>query len=155
LFLDDASSHMHEEQTELVGEGQPAYRPGARVQHRLWGISPGARGDFDLPAAERSTVASKAGALRHRPTSSCSATMIIHLIPSAIVSMHLVTALWRGVALINKAGRESSGKTALNPSANRAGWSAATPGIRVGKNPIKSSSLRALAECRTHPSISG
>jgi hypothetical protein len=26
-----------------------------------------------------------------------------------------------------------SRKTALNPSANRAGWSAATPGIRVGR----------------------
>ena len=56
-----------------------------------------------------------------------------------------------------KVGRESSEKTALNPSANRAGWSAATPGIRVGKSPIKSlkAFVLSLAECKSHPSISG
>ena len=73
LFLDDASSHMHEEQTELLAKVKPAYRPGARVQHRLWGISASARGDVDLPAVERSTVASNARDLSHPARSSRSA----------------------------------------------------------------------------------
>ena len=55
-----------------------------------------------------------------------------------------------------KVGRESSEKTALNPSANRAAWSAARPGIR-GKIKIESFKVLvlSLAECKTHPSISG
>jgi hypothetical protein len=35
------------------------------VQHRLCDIFSGARGDVDLPAAERSPVVSKQGGLRH------------------------------------------------------------------------------------------
>ena len=73
LFLDDASSHMHEEQTELLAKGQPAYHPDARVQHWVWGISDGALGDVALPEAERGTVASKAVTCVIRPTSSNSA----------------------------------------------------------------------------------
>ena len=60
LFLDDTSSHMHEEQTELLAKVNRLIHPGARVQHRVWGISAGARGDVDLPEVERSRVASKA-----------------------------------------------------------------------------------------------
>jgi Tfp pilus assembly protein PilN len=46
LFLDDASSHMHDEQTELMAKvNRLTNHPGARVQHRVCGIPDGARGD--------------------------------------------------------------------------------------------------------------
>ena len=51
LFLDDASSHMHDEQTELSTKFN-RLTPLARVQHRVCCISVGARGDVDLPEAE-------------------------------------------------------------------------------------------------------
>jgi len=65
LFLDDTSSHMHEEQGELLAKINRLTIPDARVQHRVWGISDGVRADVVLPEAERGTVASKAGDLRH------------------------------------------------------------------------------------------
>ena len=66
LFLDDASSHMHEGADGAVGEGQPAYHPGTRVRRRVWRIPPPIRGGVDLPEAERDTVASKTKDLFHR-----------------------------------------------------------------------------------------
>jgi len=43
-----------------VGQGQPAYHSDARIQHRVCGISPSARGHVALPEAERG-VAPKRG----------------------------------------------------------------------------------------------
>ena len=57
LFLDDASSHMHAEQTELLTTVDRLTIPDARAQHRVRSISGGARGDVVLPEAERGTVA--------------------------------------------------------------------------------------------------
>jgi hypothetical protein len=58
LFLDDATSHMHDED-RTVGQGESPYPPGARVRYGVWGISACARGDVDLPKAEPNTVESK------------------------------------------------------------------------------------------------
>jgi hypothetical protein len=55
LFLDDASSHMHEEQTELLAKVNRLTIP-LRVFSIGSGISAGARGDVDLSEAKRSTV---------------------------------------------------------------------------------------------------
>jgi hypothetical protein len=41
LFLDDAISHMHAEQTELLAKVRRLVLPGARVQYGVWGISAG------------------------------------------------------------------------------------------------------------------
>ena len=57
LFLDDASSHMQAEQTELLAKVTRLIIP-SRVQHGVWRILADACGDVDLPEAERSAVAS-------------------------------------------------------------------------------------------------
>jgi hypothetical protein len=63
LFLDDASSHMHEEQTELLAKVNRLTIP-----MRVFSIGSGVF-LIALPEAERRTVASKAGDLRPLRTS--------------------------------------------------------------------------------------
>ena len=65
LFLDDASSHMHAEQTELLAKVSRLIIPVRVFGTGVWGIFSGSRGDADLPEAKPNTVASKAGDLRH------------------------------------------------------------------------------------------
>jgi hypothetical protein len=48
LFLDDASSHMHAEQTELLSKVSHLI-PGAGVRLGVRGILSGSCGDADLP----------------------------------------------------------------------------------------------------------
>jgi len=65
LFLDDASSHMHEEQTELLAKVNRLTIP-LRVFSIGSGVfSAGSRGDVALPEVNRTTVAPKMGDLRH------------------------------------------------------------------------------------------
>ena len=69
LFLDDTSSHMHDEQTELLVKLNRLTIP-VRVQHRVCGICAGASGCVALPGPERGIVPSNAGTWFIRPTSS-------------------------------------------------------------------------------------
>ena len=60
LFLDDASSHMHAEQTELLAKVNRLNIPMRILSVGVWGTSARPRGDVALPEAERGRVTSKA-----------------------------------------------------------------------------------------------
>jgi len=69
-----------------------------------------------------------------------SISSLTEVLSALLDSVLPVTAIWR--VLRYEGGRPGVvRKTTLNPSANRAGWSAATPGIRVRKSPRKSSAF--------------
>jgi hypothetical protein len=58
LFLDDASSHMHAEQTELLSKVSHLILPVRVFGHGFRGNLSGSCGDAGLPKAERSAIAS-------------------------------------------------------------------------------------------------
>jgi hypothetical protein len=58
LFLDDASSHKHAEQTELLNKVSRLILPVRVFGMGSGGVLSGSCGDADLPKAERSAAAS-------------------------------------------------------------------------------------------------